>query len=272
MRFQFVSPSGLLKNYISHYSLMETDSSESCIKERVIPVESLQLMFHYRLPFAVFQPDGSLRRQPRSVLSGLSSTYSDVTTLGESGVIFVAFKPSGACHFFRFPLLEMKDKSIDLADIDNRGFRQTEEQIYGAKTTEERISVVEKFLLDRYSPISVYDEALINNGIRLIQESSGHISAAGLAQRLSVTSKTMERKFAAYIGKTPGQYAKLIRFRRILAGFDGKQKLSLTEHAFMNGYFDQAHFIHDFKKYSGYTPREFLTAYPNFDVNEYSCG
>jgi len=272
MRFQIVSPSGLLKNYISHYSLMETDFTESCIKERVIPVESLQLMFHYRHPFAVCQPDGLLSRQPRSIVSGLSSTYSDVTTLGESGVIFVAFKPAGACHFFRFPLLEMEDKTIGLADLFSREIRQTEEQMYNAKTTEERISVVERFLLDRYSPISVYDEALINNGIRLIQESSGHLSAARLAQRLSVTSKTLERKFAAYIGKTPGHYAKLIRFRQILAGFDSNKKLSLTEHAFMNGYFDQAHFIHDFKKYSGYTPSEFLAAYPNFDVSEYSCG
>lgn len=271
MRFQFVSPSGLLRNYISHYSLMETDSSESCIKERVIPVESFQLMFHYRHPFAVCRSDGTLSRQPRSVISGLSSTYSDVTTLGESGVIFVAFKPAGACHFFRFPLLEIEDKSIGLADIFNREVNQAEKQIYNAKTTEERISVVERFLLDRYSPISVYDEALIDNSIRLIQESNGQITAAGLAQRLSVTSKTLERKFAAYIGKTPGQYGKLIRFRRILAGFDDYKKLSLTEHAFMNGYFDQAHFIHDFKKYSGYTPREFLAAYPDFNASEYSC-
>jgi AraC-like DNA-binding protein len=251
---------------------MEIDSTEAGTMERVIPIDSMQLMFHYRHPFAVLQPEGNLKRQPQSIISGLSSTYSDVTTIGESGVIFVAFKPSGACHFFRFPLIEMEEKSINIGDIFGREIRQTEEQLYSAKTPEERVAVIESFLIDRFSPISVYDEALLDNGIRLIQESGGQITAAGLAERLSLTSKTLERKFASFVGKTPGQYSKLIRFRGILAGFGNKKKSSLTEQAFINGYFDQAHFINDFKKYTGYTPKEFLAAYPDFDAGEYSCG
>jgi AraC-like DNA-binding protein len=272
MHFQFVTPCALLKEYISHYSIMETSSSESGITERVVPVEHMQLMFHYKDPFAVCLPEGGLNRQPRSIISGLNSSYSDVTAMGESGVIFIAFKPAGACHFFRFPLGDMEDRSIDMADIFSREIRQAEEQLAIAVTNEERIGVVEQFLLKRYSPISRYDEALIGKGIRLIQESSGNLTASGLATRLSVTSKTLERKFSAFVGKTPGQYAKLIRFRQILAGFGSNHKVSLTEHAFLNGYFDQAHFIHDFKKYSGHTPKEFLAAYPNYDLSEYSCG
>jgi AraC-like DNA-binding protein len=71
----------------------------------------------------------------------------------------------------------------------------------------------------------------------------GQIPAAELANRLSVTSKTLERKFAAYIGKTPRQYSKLIRFRQILKDISSIKNVTLTEHAFRNGYFDQSHFI-----------------------------
>ncbi len=271
MHFQFVSPCDLLKEYISHYCLMESGIYEANTIERVIPVEHIQLMFHYRHPFALYQADGNLSRQPRSIISGLSSSYSDVTTTGESGVIFVSFKPAGACHFFRVPLLELEDRSIDLAERFSREIRQTEEKICNANTVEERIAVVEKFLLERYSPVSFYDKNLVDKGIRLIQETGGQISAAGLAQRLSVTSKTLERKFAAFVGKTPGQYGKIIRFRRILTGFENYRKFSLTNHAYINGYFDQAHFIHDFKRYSGYTPKEFLAAYPNFNDSVSYC-
>ncbi len=53
----------------------------------------------------------------------------------------------------------------------------------------------------------------------------------------------------------------------MLHDFSCVNKLSLTEHAYKNGYFDQSHFIHDFKSYTGYTPKEFTAKYPDFDIN-----
>ncbi|MBN1118667.1 MAG: AraC family transcriptional regulator, partial [Bacteroidales bacterium] len=79
--------------------------------------------------------------------------------------------------------------------------------------------------------------------------------------------KTLERKFAKYLGKTTKQLIKLIRFQEVLHDFGCTNELNLTEHAYNNGYFDQSHFIHDFKSYTGYTPKEFSAKYPNFNLN-----
>jgi len=242
---------------------MESSFYEEDITERVIPTEHIQLMFHYKNPFIVHRTENSITKQPRSILSGLSDTFSDVSTHGETGVVFVSFYPAGACHFFRFPLCEIENQSVDVFDVLGYEIRQVEELLYLAKTIQEKIIIIEKFFTERYSPIPSYDDLLIRKGVELIKNHRGQVRAESLSAYLSTTSKTLERKFSNYLGKTTKQVIKLIRFQEVLHDF-GKC-MTLTDLAYKNGYFDQSHFIRDFKTYSGYTPKEFAAKYPDFN-------
>lgn len=267
MRFQIIQAGGFLKNFVRHYCLMETDAVEGNMVERVIPTENVQLMFHYRNPFVVCHQNNITRQQPRSIVSGLSNSYSDVSTFGEAGVVFVQFYPAGACHFFNFPLSELENQSFDLSDLFNAEIRQIEEQLFHAKTVQEKIAVIENFLLSNYSSIPYYDNALLANGIQLIKQHKGQLTANSLSQKLAIAPKSLERKFSSRLGKTPKQYIKLIRFQETLKDFSQHKHIRLTEYAYRNGYFDQAHFIRDFKSYTGYTPKEFVERYPDYTVD-----
>jgi AraC-like DNA-binding protein len=261
MFIRYFQPSGFLKNYIKHYCFMEISACEGDVMERVIPTRHMQLMFHYRQPFAGVQSDKSLIVQPRTVVSGLSSTFSDVTTQGEAGVVFVTFYPAGACHFFKFPLHDLEDKSIDMADVAGNSIRETEEKLFEKHTPEERIEVIEAFLRDRFNPVPQYDYDLIRAGVGLIHDQGGKISSLQLAGKLCVTPRSLERKFAEYVGKSPKQFIRLIRFEKIITDFSQYKNINLTGYAYQNGYFDQSHFIRDFKMLSGLTPREYLFRY-----------
>jgi len=270
MKFQMVSPSGILKDYIRHYCFMETGSAEPDIMERVIPMDNVQLMFHYKNPFIVVH-ENSADMQPRSILSGLTDTFSDVTTHGESGVVFVSFLPAGACHFFRFSLSEIENTSINLSEILYNETRQIEDALYCAGSNEARVHIIEQFLLHHFSPIDAYDRHLLNNGLQLIRRCKGQTSAFGLSEQLATTPKNLERKFSRYLGTTTKQVIKLVRFQEILRDFSEHKNIRLTDRAYNNGYFDQAHFIKDFKSYCGYTPGEFSARYPDFSMNGESC-
>jgi len=250
---------------------MESSSCEEDITERVIPTENIQLMFHYRNPFVVHHPDNSTTKQPRSILSGLSDTFSDVSTNGETGVVFISFYPTGACHFFNFPLSEVENKSVNMSDVFGPEIKQIEEILYGTNFISEKIAVLENFLIRRYSPIPSHDNLLIQKSFEIIKNYKGQIHASSLSGCLSITSKTLERKFSQYFGKTTKQMIKLIRFQEVLHDFSKNKELILTERAYNNGYFDQSHFIHDFKTYSGYTPKEFAAKYPDFNMTAEYC-
>jgi AraC-like DNA-binding protein len=61
------------------------------------------------------------------------------------------------------------------------------------------------------------------------------------------------------VGNTPKQFIKIVRFHEVMTNLTTVKPGKLTQHAHENGYFDQAHFIRDFKAYSGYTPKELLS-------------
>jgi AraC-like DNA-binding protein len=250
---------------------MESDIHDEDVMERVIPTENVQLMFHYKTPFVVIHPNEAIVKQPRSIISGLSDSFSDVSTNGETGVVFISFYPTGACHFFNFPLSEIENQSVNLSDIYSTEIAQMEEMLFLKKTIIERIIVIEEFLVNQFSPIPSYDSLLIQKGVDLIKHCKGQTTATSLSYHLSMTTKSLERKFSQYLGKTTKQVIKLIRFQEILQDFSLNKNLNLTEYAYRNGYYDQSHFIRDFKTYSGYTPKEFVTKFPDFDINGDSC-
>ena len=271
MKFQIVQPSGFLKNYIKNYCFMESDIYDADVIERVIPTENIQIMFHYKNPFVVLHSKALVIKQPKSILSGLCDSYSDVSTNGETGVVFISFRPTGACHFFNFPLSEIENQSVDMKKIFNSEIRQIEELLYLKDTIKEKMAVIENFLIRRYSPIPSYDDLLIQKGIEIVKNRKGQTNAKYLSDCLYTTPKTLERKFSKYLGKTTKQIIKLIRFQAILQDLSINKNLSLTEYTYRNGYFDQSHFIKDFKTYSGYTPKDFLVKYPDFNINADNC-
>jgi AraC-like DNA-binding protein len=262
MFYQYIQPSKQLAPFIKHYWMLETDAHEGNVSERVVPTGNLQLMFHYRKPFTMTFPDQQTSRQPQAFVSGLSSRYMDASTQGASGVIAVDFHPYGACNFFRFSLQELEERSIRLDDVFSDEVKFLEEQICGCRDLSSRISLIEQFLIKELIPLDWCDFRLIRQAVELVEHSRGQIRASQLAGQLAVTPKKLERKFTSLVGKSPKQFIRIIRFQEVMRGLVSQQPQYLTEYAYNNGYFDQSHFIHEFKSFSGYTPSEFVKLCP----------
>jgi AraC-like DNA-binding protein len=261
MHFQIVKPTGILAQYVKNYWVMEKSFCEPDVCERIVPTGNIDIMFHYKNGFKVKRSDNSTFNQDISFVCGQSNTYSDVTTNGETGVICISFYPFGACNFFNFPLHEIENQNISLDCIYGNEPKEIEEQLCEVQSLNERIIILEKFLLARIGKPLIKDSLLIKSGIEFINQSKGQISAATLSDKLCMSPKTLERKFSAVVGKTPKQFIKVVRFQNILNTFSESNGLFFTELAYKYGYFDQAHFIKDFKSFSGLTPKDYFTNY-----------
>jgi AraC-like DNA-binding protein len=258
MRFQIIKPTGKLAQYIKYYWVMEKSSLEGDVCERVIPTGNIDIMFHYKNCFKVRSSDNNFYKQEYSFISGISNSYADVTTNGETGLICVTFYPFGACSFFNFPLLEIENQNIRLDCIFGNESKEVFERLCTAQFLNDRIAIIENFLLAKLNESATRDSLLLKSGIEFINQSKGQISAAKLSEKLCITPKTLERKFSAMLGKSPKQFIKIVRFQNILNTYSNANGKSLTQLAYLNGYFDQSHFIKDFKTFSGYTPKDFF--------------
>lgn len=234
--------------------------------ERVIPTDGIQIMFHYKTPFIVLHQNQKNEHQSRSIISGLSHSYANVKTNGTSGVIFINFYPLGASYFFNFPLTEIENRNINLREIYQKEITEVEELLYIKNSIQERVKVIEAFLTKRFHPIANHDQLLIGKGLELIKNQKGVIHTQSLCDILHTTPKTLERKFSYYLGKPTKQMIKLIRFHDVLSDLKSSKMIHLSEFAYQKGFYDQSHFIRDFKSYTGYTPKQFYQKYLDYKM------
>lgn len=262
MFIRLIKPSVLLANFVRYYWVLESDTTDGFVTERVVPNGAVELMFHYKNPFKCLISDQIEKKQPQSFISGLSNTYSDVTTQGESGMISVSFYPFGACNFFRFPMNETEDKDISLESVIGNRANIISQQLYDAGSIAERVKIIENFLLKQYKEIRTEDFRLINKAVSLINQNRGQLQSANLSGLLAITPKSLERKFISLVGKSPKQFSKIVRFQSIIDTVSKGHCENFTQIALEYGYYDQAHFNKDFKSFSGLTPLDFFRNYP----------
>jgi AraC-like DNA-binding protein len=262
MQIQIIKPLAIFASYIRYYWVLEADKSDGIVTERVIPNGAIEMMFHYRNPFKCLTSYNCVKKQPQSFLSGISSSYADVSTQGESGMITVTFYPHGACNFFPFPMNETENNDIDLNCLIGREAKIIEQKLYNAASLKERIQIIESFLLKQFSEIHTKDITLLCSAISLINKYQGRLQTIKLADSLGTTTKSLERKFTSLIGKSPKQFSKIIRFKSIIDSVVKDHKNNFAQIALEYGFYDQSHFNKDFKAFSGYTPIEFFRNYP----------
>ena len=94
--------------------------------------------------------------------------------------------------------------------------------------------------------------------ISLILLSRGQIKIKELLDQLSLTERTLERSFKAYVGLSPKQFSKIIQFQSSLNQLTDAKFEKLTEVGLDSGFSDQSHFIRTFKSYTGQTPSSYL--------------
>ncbi|MBL7698003.1 MAG: AraC family transcriptional regulator, partial [Chitinophagaceae bacterium] len=134
-----------------------------------------------------------------------------------------------------------------------RKVEQVEEKLAIALSDGERVRIVEIFLGEQLR--KKVEDQLIIRAVTLIYSTRGSIRIKELLQQLHISQSAFEKRFRRLVGTSPKKFASIVRFNTVLKDL-GKEK-SLTEICYDNNFFDQAHFIKDFKQYTGDSPENF---------------
>lgn len=115
-----------------------------------------------------------------------------------------------------------------------------------------------------------HQNLLVLHSSNLMIRSAGSISIEQLAEDTGYTTRYIDKCFRNETGLSPKQLAKIVRFQSAISALNQNQHIgrSLTEIAADLGYFDQSHFVHDFKAYTGLTPKKYQIMLRNDDFDE----
>lgn len=104
---------------------------------------------------------------------------------------------------------------------------------------------------NRYSPI-------VMNALYNIHLSRGNITMNDLAQKSGFSTRYIRKKFEQDIGISPKLFSQIVRFQCSLSMFMNDKNYSIWDIIEESGYYDQAHLINEYKKFSYYSPRQLM--------------
>jgi AraC-like DNA-binding protein len=163
----------------------------------------------------------------------------------------VRFRPAMALGFVRAPGIETTDRILLLDDVWGAQGRRLGAQIAEAKSAKQAIALLEAELVDASAP------GVVQKVSAHIVDQSGQVRMDDLAFDAGMSARQLRRLFLDQMGLTPKHFCRVIRFRHSLSHLRGAKRGDWAGVALECGYYDQAHFINDFREFSGYTPGEF---------------
>ena len=188
-------------------------------------------------------------------IGNAKNSYS-VLPNGKFSGLGVYFEPTILFQLLNLSLNKITDTILPVSDLEDNEYRFLVEKIISAKNIKESIVIINDFFLKRLRKLNIcYTD--VDFAIEYIKRHNGNISICDLANKFNMSVRTLERKFLQYIGLTPKQYTKVIRINRILNNLKQGSLRKLSDIAYQFGYFDQMHFIKDFKNFTGKCPTEF---------------
>ena len=230
-------------------------------RERILPDSCVELVIHFRDPFQTYFADGTNALQPLGFVVGQMKRYLEIEPAGRMGLIAVRFRARGAYLFFHRPLSEVAAGIVDLEDIWKERARELTERIALASGMMERVRIIEEALVGLLAKNGHYDRT-IDQCLKLIDANRGQLNVAKLAANLGISNRQLSRRFQHVVGLSPKEYARVSRFLHVLSLLSDNSPHTLTETAMACGYFDQAHFNHEFREMAGMAPGEFFD-FPN---------
>lgn len=255
MTYTTIDTDSELSAFVKCYWTLESGEETHFEKQRIVPDGCMEMIFHYGGLYKQYTDDTNFIIQPASFIFGQITSPLEIAPTGRTGIFAVRFHPDGFAPFATIPVAAMENRAVPLEELFGEDGLLFEKKILAAVTAEERIKLTEAFLMTRcINP--QYVNSISKSGVEIMLQSDDPVKIGDLAKQLNINRRQLERNFATVIGLSPKQLAKMIRLQNTLQLIKENGVTNLTGVAIDGKYYDQAHFIKDFKEFTGMSPKK----------------
>lgn len=237
-----VYPSGSVGYFVEHYwSVQWALPANTSYTQEILSYPSVHFVF-----------------EPRNTLIYGVVTGTFARRLEGSGhVLGIKFRPGAFYPFLRYPVWEISDITISPAAVFPVEIDPVEREVLAAETPEEMAARAEHFLQE-HLPQRDPRVGTINNIVETIIEDRSILSVDQLTGLFDMSKRTLQRLFRTYVGVSPKWIVKRFRLHEAAAVLADGEVTDWTHLAVELGYFDQAHFINDFRSVVGVAPAQYV--------------
>lgn len=177
---------------------------------------------------------------------------------GYSSVFGIRFLSSSATFLLRDNIDQFNNQVVDLATILGNPLIELHGQLQEATSVQQQIELVEAYLIQLLTKnVKVIPKIdLVHQVVKVLTHKDFNDTIDNVAEQYGITARYLQKVFVQHTGLSPKLLIKINRFQNSLVLME-KNKYSLTTIAHECGYYDQSHFVREFKSFAGYAPSGF---------------
>lgn len=258
MNYQTYKPHANLESLVKFYWTLEVPFDPANQKQKIIPDGCVEMTFNFGDPIKRYISESEFVLHPNAMVMGQRTKSFYIEPVGNVDTIAICFYPHGFANFVNESLDNLVDKETPLENLFGKiESADLEQSMISATNTQQRIEFIERFLLNKLNQKTTI-ENIVKTTVDTLLSTNGSEPIKRILKDDLSKRRQIERHFKKQIGISPKQLGKVIRLQATLQMMINQKFETLTEIAYENDYFDQNHFIKDFKEFTGITPKEFL--------------
>jgi AraC-like DNA-binding protein len=259
VQYQEYQPTEALRKYVKCYYSIRSDDNE-IIEDKAFATGCIEVMFslHGR-PWQTKQHD--IFTDTSSVeLWGQILKPMTFRSAGKTEILGIRFYPATASFFLKEDISRFNNNVLSLSDVLGRTIKGLHAQLQDETSIHRQIGLVDSYLMNA---LNVDSKSLVR--IDLVQRVMNEVThrdffdnIENVARRYGMSSRYLQKLFVQYTGLTPKLFSRINRFQNSLV-LISKGNISLTDASYECGYFDQSHFIREFKSFTDLSPSAFVS-------------
>lgn len=246
-RLHVVRPSPALRPWVDFYWLQEGPAPAHA-RELVLPTGTMELVIELC--------DAPTRTATHDVVvCGARMEAFEIDTAPLARIAGVHFAPGGGAPLLGVAADELCGRHAPLAALWGRDAERVRTRLLDAPSPAALFAALDDELRGRLRRTTAAHPA-VDEALRVLGRGAPGVAIAAVTESVGLSSRRFIELFARRVGLTPKRYWRVRRFQEVVR-VASSATLPWTDVALACGYYDQAHFIRDFRAFSGLTPNRF---------------
>lgn len=247
--YKEIKPGNCVSEFIQCYWISSGRYDSPCF-QKIMPDGCTDIITN------VYGSDSMVKETP--YLIGTISKYIEVNFAGDVLMTGIRLKPGALRCFTSIPTNELTDDQAKLSDLSG-SLKQAAGLIADIMCSDSEASFysAEELITNLVQKAKPLDK-LVQTTVEEIEKNCGIKTFDEIANNISLSRRQFERRFLEAVGVTPKRYFNIVRFNKALNSLKSGDVKNLLDAAIINGYYDHAHLIKEFKLLGGDTPSKLI--------------
>lgn len=259
MNVSFTRPEQQLSPYVALIWVFESRFGVPLADSRlIVPDGRAKIIVPYRNSLCAAVNTRLLNAQEHHIFLVGIQTYPTTiaSTATETGTIGVELTPKGLYHLFKLSMHEITNRMVSFEELFGPPGARLQNRVGDAEDPGVKIALLQRALTHQLQQ-NEKEYALLDHTLDLLAQTHGMFRVQELAAHLGFTRRYLDRLFQEHVGVSPKSLASILRFQEVYQGWMQHQSPPFFRDQWPAYYYDQSHFIKEFKRFTGFTPQQY---------------